>query len=164
MSLYALEYVMCRVHALNPGSHEFPAECFEIAGLIIHGRDIDYGPLGKLEEERASMFIEGLVLYEALRARQEGRPASFTNIVQLMRASYKLPKPETPRFTTLDVLDQMPRYPRLHNLKHLLTTWLGPSHHMPSAHALVAIEQLLRQSIAYNSDIRPKDKLMPRVR
>jgi hypothetical protein len=91
-------------------------------------------------------------------------PASFTNIVQLMRVSYKLPKPETPRFTTLDVLDQMPRYPRLHNLKHLPTTWLGPSHHMPSAHALVAIEQFLRQSIAYNTDIRPKDKLMPRVR
>lgn len=164
MSLYALEYVMCRVHALNPDSHEFPAECFEIAGLITHGCDINYGLPGKLAEESASMFIEGLILYEALRARQEGRPASFTNIVQLMRVSYKFPKPETPRFTTLDVLDQVPRYPRLYNLKHLLTTWLGPSHHMSSASAMVAVEQFLRQSIAYNTDIRPKDKLMPRVR
>ena len=33
-----------------------------------------------------------------------------------------------------------------------------------SANAMVAIEQFLRQSIAYNTDIRPKDKLMPRAR
>ena len=98
MTLHVLEDVICRVNRLRPDDDGFLSECSSLSRLIVRGRIDDrvmmlpdWYPrdLRALQADCARELIEGLIIIEALLAVRVGRPASFSNIVHLVRAPYK---------------------------------------------------------------------------
>lgn len=97
MSLHVLEDIFCRVHKLHPDADHFLSECSSLSTLIIRGRinDADL-VLPKRQSQNIKILqmnaihglIEGLLILEALLAARVGRPASFVNVVRMLRARY----------------------------------------------------------------------------
>jgi hypothetical protein len=97
MSLHVLEDIFCRVHKLHPDADNFLSECSSLSMLIIRGR-IDDADLVLPKRQAKNIkiiqinavrgLIEGLTILEALLAARVGRPASFVNIVRMLRAPY----------------------------------------------------------------------------
>jgi hypothetical protein len=74
MSLHRLEEITHEVHALDPDNGQFHSECWELAALIIGQRANDLEPLCK---DSALLFMEALLMWEALLARRNQRSPSF---------------------------------------------------------------------------------------
>ena len=148
MTLYALEEIICRVRALDPNSEHFRSECWEISARII-GQHAN--TLAPVEKDGVLLFVEALLMWEALLARQDQRAPSFAEVVQRLRASSGRLNPELPDVAALDVMQGMPDFPRLHLLKWVLQNWLAQDSDPSSVIALSAIEQLLKDAIAQES-------------
>lgn len=97
ISLHVLEDVICRVHKLHPDADNFLSECSSLTTLILHGRVDDADLTLPKRNTRIHKIlcidairevIEGLIVVEVLLAARIGRPASFANVVRLMRATY----------------------------------------------------------------------------
>jgi hypothetical protein len=147
-ALYVLEDVICRVRALDPNGEHFRSECWELAARIIGQRANDFGPLWK---DAALLFLEGVLMYEALLAQRHKRPPSFADIVQRLRASTRPGNPDVPELTTLDVLADIPTFPRLVVLQGVLKQWLEEKAHHAHYLATAAIDDLLKEAAEYAS-------------
>jgi hypothetical protein len=97
--------------------------------------------------------MEALLIWEALLAHREERAPSFSDIVQRLRASYCL-NPDLPNAATLDVLKKMGDSTRQRVSKNVLQNWTAQESDQASLITLAAIEQLLKESIAYEAQSR----------
>jgi hypothetical protein len=149
-ALYSLEDIIRRMQALEPGSDHFRSDCCETASLII-GQHVDR--VGPIHKDMATLFLEGLLMVEAMRARREDRKPSFANLVQQLRASQRRMNEELPDIASLYTLDELGYFPRLQVLRRILQNWLlrDTQHETASPTALAAIERLLKDATFFET-------------
>lgn len=150
MTLHILEEIICRVHALDPDSEHFGAECWELSSRIMNQRIHDmFGSALKkqLDQSAALLTIEVLLMWEALLAHREQRAPSFANVVKRLRDGLGC-DPKLPDDHELDAMERTPRVRRQDILHGVLKAWV--KHKGTTSGSLWAwgtIDDMLKKSI-----------------